>query len=81
MMLIPSSCLAEIIKSQINGEFEGFNHGNVYELMNGQAWVQIEQKYYYYYSLCPEVTIFENNGYYYMEVNEIHQAVAVQQVN
>ena len=42
----------DVIESQIDGEFKGFEYDNVYKLTNGQIWVQIEQRYYYYYSTC-----------------------------
>jgi len=66
-------------RSQIDGEFEGFEYGNVYVLMNGEIWQQVDSTYRYHYAYCPAVIIF-NSGGMYMAVQGVDVAVAVQQL-
>ena len=70
----------DVIESQINGTFKGFRHGNVYELMNGQAWQQIDQTYNNNDIYVPRVIIFERNSYFYMKVDGMSEIVTVQQI-
>lgn len=70
----------DVIESQINGQFEGFKHGNVYELMNGQVWQQIDSSYSLNHLYVPRVAIFERDGYFYMKVYGMDGEVAVQQL-
>ena len=69
-----------VIQSQIDGDFEGFDEDNIYKLMNGQIWIQVEYKYHYHYSFMPQVVIFENHGRFYMTVDGIKESVEVEQL-
>ncbi len=86
-LLIMSSLFAfivglgnDVIESQINGVFNGFQHGNIYELMNGQAWQQIDQTYNNNNLYVPRVMIFERNSYFYMKVDGMGEIITVQQI-
>ena len=70
----------DVIESQINGSFNGFQHGNIYELMNGQAWQQIDQTYNNSNIYVTRVTIFERNSYFYMKVDGMSEIITVQQI-
>jgi len=49
--------ISDVIKSQINGEFKGWEGETTYQLTNGQVWQQCTYNYEYTYSYMPEVTI------------------------
>lgn len=55
-------------KSQIDGDFEGFDDEVLFKLTDGTYWVQDEYRYWYYYSYCPEVLILERGGRFYIQV-------------
>jgi hypothetical protein len=58
----------EEIKSQIEGEFNGYNDGAVFCLTNGQVWQQKHYKYMYKYAYRPHVRVYKNNGKWILEV-------------
>lgn len=60
--------LYDVIESNIDGAFEGWNGDTVYRLMNGQTWKQKEYKYEYKYAYNPDVIIADINGTYVMQV-------------
>lgn len=60
--------LFNIIESNIEGIFEGWDGHSVYKLTNGQVWKQKYYKYEYKYAYRPEVIIAEINGSYIMQV-------------
>lgn len=60
--------LNNVIESNIEGNFEGWNRDKVYKLTNGQMWKQKNYKYEYKYAYRPEVIIAEVNGSYVMQV-------------
>ena len=64
---------ANTINSRIEGEFEGYEYGNVYHLINGQAWQQTSATYNYSYKYGPRVTI--RNGE--MRVDGMSRSVRV----
>ena len=49
----------QVIKSRIDGDFEGFDDENLFPLYNGQYWIQKNYKYWYHYSYMANVTIYE----------------------
>lgn len=67
----------DVIESQINDDFEGYDEGNLYELSNGQIWKQVDYKYSYRYSYRPEVIIYREGSRYYMHVEDMDDAVEV----
>ena len=64
---------ANTINSRIEGEFEGYEYGNVYRLTNGQVWQQTSSTYNYSYKYRPRVTI--RNGE--MRVDGMSRSVRV----
>lgn len=60
--------LNNVIESNIEGIFEGWNGDKVYKLANGQVWKQKAYKYEYKYAYRPEAIIAEVNGSYVMQV-------------
>ncbi len=61
--------LSNVIKSNIDGEFTGWDGDSVYTLMNGQKWQQYEYKYQYKYAYCPKVVIYDDGNGMVMKVN------------
>lgn len=72
-----SSSSSEVIRSQIDGDFEGFEGETIVKLMNGQIWQQSEYWYHYHYSYMPEVIIMNTSGGHKMVVDGIDKAVRV----
>ena len=77
---VASAFAKDVIESNINDTFEGFEYDNVYKLYNSQIWVQTEHRYHYHYSYMPKVIIFESDGRYYMKVEGVDGAVAVERL-
>lgn len=53
----------EVIQSQIDGEFNGWEGDTLVKLVNGQVWQQSEYWYHYHYAYMPKVTIITSGGY------------------
>jgi len=70
-----------IIKSQIDGDFEGFDDQVLFKLMDGSCWVQDEYKYWYYYSYCPDVKILQKAGIFYIQVDGQSETVPVREIS
>jgi len=67
-----------IEEGQIKGEFNGFKDEKVvFEMLNGTKWKQAEYKYSYHYAFMPKVTIFEELGNYYLQVEGMNEKVKV----
>ncbi|MGB7481708.1 MAG: hypothetical protein WA924_15390 [Burkholderiaceae bacterium] len=69
-----------VIRSQIDGDFEGFDDENLFKLMNGTYWVQDEYKYWYHYSYCPEALILRKSGRFFIQVDRQSEIVPVRQI-
>lgn len=69
-----------VIESRIDGDFEGFEGGKIFKLMNGQVWQQTEYYYRYYYHFMPEVMIYKTNSGYKMKVEGIDKSVNVTKI-
>lgn len=69
-----------LMRSQIDGDFEGFDEENLFKLMNGTYWVQDEYKYWYHYSYCPEALILRKNGRFFIQVDRQSEIVLVRQI-
>lgn len=68
-----------MIKSQIAGEFSGWEGETLIKLVNGQVWQQTEYWYHYHYAFMPRVTITTDGGYK-MIVEGIPKAVRVERL-
>jgi hypothetical protein len=69
----PSSSLtsgSDLIESQIDGEFKGWEGETIYKLTNGQVWQQASYSYSYSYSFMPRVLIYQQRGNYFMKVQD-----------
>lgn len=69
-----------VIETQIDGDFEGWEGETIVKLMNGQVWQQSEYYYHYHYSFMPRVMIFKSGVGYKMKVDGIERAVGVTQL-
>lgn len=58
----------DVVESKIESDFDGFENGNIYELSNGQFWKQVDYTYEYEYEFRPDVLIYKEGSYYYMDV-------------
>ena len=68
---------AEVIESQIDGEFSGWEGDTIFKLMNGQVWQQVDGRYKYKYNYAPKVLIFKTGGGYEMQVDGVDGRVRV----
>lgn len=66
VVIIPMA--SDVIKSKIESDFDGFDYENIYELSNGQYWKQVDYTYEYEYEYRPDVLIYKEGSYYYMDV-------------
>ena len=69
--------IPDVIESQIDGDFEGWEGETIVKLMNGQIWQQSEYYYHYHYSFMPKVVIFKSGSGYKMKVDGVDRAVGV----
>lgn len=69
-----------VIETQIDGDFEGWEGETIVKLMNGQVWQQSEYYYHYHYSFMPKVMIFKSGAGYKMKVEGIERAIGVTQL-
>lgn len=71
------SSSSDVIESQIDGDFEGWEGETIVKLMNGQIWQQSEYVYSYHYTFMPKVVIYKSGSVYKMIVDGIDKAVGV----
>ncbi len=70
-----------IRKSQIDGDFEGFDEEVLFRLVDGTFWVQDEYKYWYHYAYCPEALILQKNGRLFIQVDGQSEIVPVREID
>lgn len=68
---------AEVIESQIDGEFSGWEGETIFKLTNGQIWQQAAYAYTYSYKYRPRVLIFRTSGGYEMQVEGMDRRIRV----
>jgi len=68
---------AEVIESQIDGEFSGWEGETIFKLTNGQIWQQAAYAYTYTYKYRPNVLIFRSGGGYQMQVEGMDSRIRV----
>src|SRR4030042_7092499 len=68
---------SEVIESQIDGDFEGWEGETIVKMMNGQIWQQTEYYYHYHYAFMPDVLIYKSGSGYKMKVDGVEKAVGV----
>jgi len=70
-----------IFKGTIKGKFLGFkNSYSIFEFTDGQKWRQNENKYLHHYAYGPEAQIFQKEGKYYLEVQNVSEPVEVRRI-
>lgn len=72
-----SSTATNIIESQIDGEFTGWDGETIFQLTNGQIWQQSDYTYMYRYRYRPRVMILPINGRFELQVEGIDKRVKV----
>ncbi len=72
--------LTEIIETQIDGEFEGWEGETIFKMFNGQTWQQISAEYYYHYAYMPQVLIYEYGKAWHMKVEAVDETIQVIQL-
>lgn len=70
----------DVIETEIDGEFEGWEGETIVKLMNGQIWQQSEYHYEYHYAYSPKVLIYPSGGGWKMKVEETDEAVGVRRL-
>lgn len=75
-----SAEFSQVIQSQIDGDFEGWEGETIVKLMNGQIWQQSEFYYHYHYAFMPDVLIYSSGGVYKMIVEGVDKAIGVTQL-
>lgn len=65
---VPVRQISDVIESQVNGEFKGWEGETEYQLTNGQVWKQSVYSYEYTYAYMPEVLIYSAGGGYKIQV-------------
>ncbi len=68
---------ADVIESQIEGEFSGWEGETIFKLTNGQIWQQAVYAYTYTYKYRPKVLIFRTVGGYQMQVEGMDSRIRV----
>jgi hypothetical protein len=70
---------SSVIETCINGAFQGWTGDTLFELCNGQVWVQSAPGYLYHYAYRPDVTIVQAAGGWEMSVEGVNGTVRVSQ--
>ncbi len=72
----------EIVKrTQIDGDFEGYDSEVLFRLTDGTYWIQDEFKHWYHYAHCPEAKILRKGGRLYIQVDEQDEIVPVREAS
>lgn len=71
---------AEVVESQIDGDFNGWEGETIFKLRNGQIWQQASYAYTYSYKYAPKVFIFKTSGGYEMQVDGMDSRIRVVQL-
>ena len=69
-----------VIETQINGDFEGWEGETIFKMINGQIWQQSSYSYKYHYAYMPEVLIYEFEGSWFMRVEDVDEIIEVTQL-
>ena len=72
---------AQVIKTQIDGDFEGWEGETIFKMMNGQIWQQSSYAYMYHHAYSPEVIIYETSRGYMMKVDGVEETINVIKLN
>ena len=70
----------QVIETNIDGEFEGWEGETIFKMMNGSIWQQSSYDYTYHYAYMPAVIIYRKGGSYYMKVEGVDDEIQVRQI-
>jgi outer membrane murein-binding lipoprotein Lpp len=70
----------QVIETNIDGEFEGWEGETIFKMMNGSIWQQSSYAYTYHYAYMPDVIIYRKGGSYYMKVEGVDDEIQVRQL-
>ena len=73
----PTAPSADVVESQIDGEFSGWDGETIFKLTNGQIWQQSSYAYTYSYKYRPNVLIFPSGGGFELQVEGMDQRIKV----
>jgi hypothetical protein len=71
---------SDVIESEIEGDFNGWDGETIFKLGNGQIWQQAEYDYDYEYAFQPSVTIYRTGSGYKMKVEDVEETIAVKRI-
>ncbi len=70
-----------VIRSQIEGEFSGWEGETIFKLTNGQIWQQSSYAYTYHYAYRPEVLIYTFSGGCQLKVDGVDDTISVKRIH
>jgi hypothetical protein len=70
----------QVLETQIDGDFEGWDGETIFRMMDGTIWQQASYDYSYHYSYMPDVIIYEKAGSYYMKVEDVDDEIEVRRI-
>lgn len=70
----------DVIESNIDGTFNGWDGETIFKLRNGQIWQQSSYAYTYHYAYAPDVMIYKTSGVYKMKVDGVDTSINVTQL-
>ena len=78
-MKIDDNSNNSIIKTQINGEFNGWDGNTIFKMLNGQIWQQVSYPHSYlsHYAYNPKVTIRISSNSCIMKVEKVDKSINV----
>lgn len=68
---------SQVIETQIEGNFNGWDGETIFKLTNGQIWQQSSYAYTYSYKYRPNVLIFNSGSGYQLQVEGMDQRISV----
>jgi hypothetical protein len=71
---------ADVVETQVNGDFHGWTGATIIKLSNGQVWQQIEYHYEYHYAYMPKALIYPSGGGHKMRVDGTSKPIGVQRL-
>lgn len=78
--LAPAGDGPDLIETNIEGEFEGWDGDTLFKLANGQIWQQVTMGFTYTYKFRPKVMIIKTNGAYKMKVDGVAGTIFVKRI-
>lgn len=69
-----------VIETQIDGEFKGWEGETIFKMKNGQIWQQSSYAYLYHYAYSPKVIIYKSSSGYVMKVAGVEKTINVKKL-